>query len=265
MAGSPDEQGQPLTATREFWVLMGYALALGVVGAFAGLIFMGVIGVGDNWYTDSDPGWWGGHWWWVAVTIAGGVVVGLLRRVSGLPDQTPGLIDDLRTGHVEPRLVPGIVVVSAASLIAGASLGPEKALGTIGGGAGSWISARRALDPDDSEAAALSGFSGAYGGLFSSPVIVVMLLLEVARPGGQRFVKAMVGSVVAASLSFGIYFAIAGSVFLDAYQVPQYPSTTGSSSPASPWGSWPPSSWSCWGCSCRCSPGCSPACRSPPS
>jgi H+/Cl- antiporter ClcA len=52
--------------------------------------------------------------------------------------------------------------------------------------------------------------------------MVVMLLLEVARPGGERFAKALVGSVIAASLSFGIYFAIAGAVFLDAYQVPQY-------------------------------------------
>ena len=28
--------------------------------------------------------------------------------------------------------------------------------------------------------------------------------------------------IVASSVSFGIYFAIAGAVFLDAYQVPQY-------------------------------------------
>ena len=68
----------------------------------------------------------------------------------------------------------------------------------------------------------LVGFTGAYGGLFSSTVIVVMLILEAARPGGQRFFKALVGGVVASSVSFGIYFAIAGAVFLDAYQVPPY-------------------------------------------
>ncbi len=201
---------------------MGYAVALGVLGAFAGLIFMGVIGAGGKWYEDSDPTWLGGHWWWIAVTIAAGAVVALLRRLTHLPDQTPGLIDDLKSGHVTPGLIPGIVAVSAVSLIGGASLGPEKALGTIGGGAGSWISTRRDLDADASQVTGLSGFSGAYGGLFSSPVIVVMLLLEVARPGGQRFAKALVGTILASAVSFGIYFAIAGSVFLDAYQVPQY-------------------------------------------
>ena len=66
----------PVSQQREFWALMGYAVALGVFGAFAGLVFVGVIDFGGKWYTDSDPGWFGGHWWWVAVTAAAGVVVG---------------------------------------------------------------------------------------------------------------------------------------------------------------------------------------------
>jgi H+/Cl- antiporter ClcA len=127
----------PVTQKREFWVLMGYAVALGVFGAFAGLVFIGVIKFGGKWYDDSHPGWFGGHWWWVAVAAAAGVVVGLLRRLIRLPEQVPGLFEDLNTEHVETRLVPGVAVVSAVSLIGGASLGPEKALGTMGGGAGS--------------------------------------------------------------------------------------------------------------------------------
>ena len=216
-AGSP-----PSTQTREFWVLMGYALVLGVVGGFAGLVFMGVIGYGNNWYVDPAPGWFGGQWWWIAVTAGAGVVVGLLRRLTHLPEHTPGLIADLQAERVDPRLVPGIVAVSAVSLIGGASLGPEQALGAMGGGAGSWMSRRRGLGTEDSRVNTLTGFGGAYGGLFSSTVIVVMMILEVARPGGQRFTKALVGAIIASSVSFGIYFAIAGAVFLDAYQVPQY-------------------------------------------
>jgi H+/Cl- antiporter ClcA len=212
----------PFTRTREFWVLIAYAVVLGVIGALAGLIFMGVIGVGDDWYDPSGSGWFGGHWWWIAVTTAAGVVVGLLRRLLHQPDTTPGLIADLRDEHVDPRVVPGIAGVSAASLIGGASLGPEKALGSLGGGAGSLLSRRRGLSEEDSKVNTLSGFAGAYGGLFSSTVIVMMFILEVARPGGQRATKALLGGIVASSVSFGIYFVIAGSVFLDAYQVPQY-------------------------------------------
>ena len=212
----------PVTQNREFWVLMGYAAVLGVFGGFAGLVFLWVIKFGGSWYTDSQPGWFGGHWWWVAVTAAAGVAVGLLRRLTRLPDETPGLFDDLRAGHVDPALVPGTVAVSVLSLIGGASVGPEKVLGTVGGGAGNWIARRRGLGEEDSQVSTLAGIGGIYGGLFSSPVIVVMLVLEVARPGGRLFSKTLVANIIAASISFGIYFAIAGAVFLGVYRVPRY-------------------------------------------
>jgi H+/Cl- antiporter ClcA len=220
----PSKQGVsvPVTRQRDFWILMAYAVALGIFGAVAGLAFMGVIGVGGDWYTDSNPDWFGGHWWWVAVAAAAGVGVGVLRRLTRLPEQIPGLIDDLKEGEVNPRLVPGIVAVSAVSLIGGASLGPEKALGSMGGGAGSWATRRRGVDGEDRQVNTLAGFAGAYGGLFSSTVLVVMLILEVARPGGERLTKTLVGTIVASSVSFGIYFAIAGAVFLDAYKMPAY-------------------------------------------
>jgi len=73
----------------------------------AGLVFMGVVRAGGKWYADSDPGWFGGHWWWVAVTVAAGVVVGLLRRPLRIPERIPSLVADLTDGHVEAWLVPG--------------------------------------------------------------------------------------------------------------------------------------------------------------
>ncbi len=212
----------PVGQTREFWVLMGHALALGAFGAVAGLVFLGVTGAGDNWYDADDSGWFGGQWWWVAGTAGGGVVVALLRHVTKLPARIPGRLDDIENAHVDTRLVPGIVAVSAVSLIGGASLGPEQALGATGGGAATWIAQRRRLDDDDADADVLNGFAGAYGGLFSSTVIVVMFVLEIARPGGRQLVKALVGGIVASSVSFGIYFVIVGAVFLDAYEVPSY-------------------------------------------
>jgi H+/Cl- antiporter ClcA len=139
-----------------------------------------------------------------------------------LPAKTPGLVADLQEGHADPHLVPGIVVISAVSLIGGASLGPEKALGAAGGGAGNWAARRHRLSDEDTRLNTLSGFAGAYGGLFSSTVIVTMLILEIATPRGRNLTKALVGTIVASSVSFGIYFAIAGSVFLDLYRVPEY-------------------------------------------
>ena len=55
-ASSEPAPSPPFTQNREFWVLMGYAVALGVFGAFAGLVFMGVIGFGGRWYADAESG-----------------------------------------------------------------------------------------------------------------------------------------------------------------------------------------------------------------
>jgi H+/Cl- antiporter ClcA len=92
----------------------------------------------------------------------------------------------------------------------------------MGGGMGTWIAERRSLEKEDGQVNTLSGFAGAYGGLFSSTVIVVMLIMEVARPGGQRFIKALTAQIVSSSVSFAIYFVIAGAVFLDEYDMPKY-------------------------------------------
>jgi H+/Cl- antiporter ClcA len=228
MSGSVDQpspgsvEPPPFTQTREFWLQLAYAVGLGVSGALVGLVFLGVIDFGGGWYDDDEVGWFDGELWWVAVTVGAGLVVGLLHKLTGLPDRTAGLIADLQDQHVDASKVPGIVVVSAASLMGGASLGPEKALGSVGGGLGGWVSERRGLGDEMGRANTLDGFSGAFGGLLSSPLVVVMLVLEVARPTGERFGRALMGGVVASSVSFGLYFAIAGSVFLDAYEVPQY-------------------------------------------
>jgi H+/Cl- antiporter ClcA len=211
-----------LTQTRGFWVLMAYALGLGIVGAFVSLVFLALIGWGNNWWSDSGVGWGDGKWWWVAVTTGAGLAVGLLHWATRLPESTPGLIEDIDDEHVDPRLVPGIVAVSVASLIGGASLGPEKALGAVGGGLGGWLSTRWHRDEDDSRVNTLSGFGGAYGGMLSSPVVVVALILEIARPGGRQGAKALAGTVVASSVSFVIYFAVGGAFFLDVYEVPHY-------------------------------------------
>jgi chloride channel protein, CIC family len=212
----------PVTQKREFWALVGYAIALGAFGAFAALVYLGAIKFGVRWGTGFRPGWFGGHWWWVAVTVAAGIVVGLLRRLTRLPQEVPGLFEDLRAEQFDAGLVPGTMAVSAVSLIGGASVGPEKVLATMGAGAGSWLARRRGLGDEDSQVSTLAGIAGIFGGLFSSPVIAVLLILEIVRPGGHRFSKTLVTDIVAGSVSFGTYFAIAGAVFLGAYQVPGY-------------------------------------------
>jgi H+/Cl- antiporter ClcA len=209
-------------STRSVVRWLAWSILLGALGAIAGLVFLGVIGFGDDWYGSTGLGWFEGNSWWIAVATMAGVLVGFLRRAFRMPAKVPGLIEDLRQEHVEPRLVPSIVAVSAVSLLGGASLGPEVALGQMGGGAGEVIGRRARLDPDEAKPLTLGGMAGAFGGLFSSPLMAIVLVMEVARVPRRRFQRTFYTNLVSSSTAFGLYFVIAGTVFLGIYDVPSY-------------------------------------------
>ena len=72
---------------------------------------------------------------------------GARRRAAALhrlPAKLPGTVKELKDQRVEPSTVLRAVAVSVVSLAGGASLGPEDALGKMGGGLGTWVSERRA-------------------------------------------------------------------------------------------------------------------------
>jgi H+/Cl- antiporter ClcA len=226
-SGQESQQGLPgaaLTQSPGFWRLMGYAALFGLVLAFAGLAFLGLVEGGtDLWFTlPKNPGWLDGSLWWVAVTAAAGVLVGVLRRLFRLPAKLPGTVEELKEQRVEPSTVLQAVAVSLVSLVGGASLGPEDALGRTGGGLGTWISDRQKLSEEMRATNTLTGMSAAYGGLLSSPILATVLVLEIARPKAARFSETLIGGLLASSIAFAVYFPIAGSTFVGIYSVPSF-------------------------------------------
>ena len=222
MSQAPETSRDGSSPRPAFWYIVGYAFVLGVVGAVCGLTFIWLTGLSQSWYGEPGQGWFEGRAWWIAAAAAAGLVVGIMRRVLRVPAETPGLVEDLESEHVDVRLAPSLVAVSAVSLLGGASLGPEAALGQMGGGFAGWLSQRRGLNDEDTKSMTLSGMAGAFGGLFSSPLVTMMLVLEVSRPTRSRFQPAFYGSLVASSISLGLYFTIVGSVFLGIYEIPTY-------------------------------------------
>lgn len=217
-----DAAGPGYTQRRGFWRFIVVAMVLGVVGAVAGLVFLGLTGLGSTLYGEQATGWMEGEAWWVAVTTGTGLVVGLLRRRLGMHGPTPGLVNNLKDETVDVKVVTKVVAVSAVSLFGGASLGPEVALGHIGGGTGSHLADRADLDDDARKEYTLTGIAGAFGGLFSSPLMSSILVMEVSSPPRRRAGHSLIGSLVSSTVSLGLYFAIAGTVFLGLYDVPAY-------------------------------------------
>ena len=190
----PGSDNVALTRSPGFWVIVRHAILFGVVLAFAALAFLGLVKGGTNlWFTlPEDPGWLDGSLWWVAVTAGAGLIVGVLRRLFRVPVKLAGTVQELKDQRVEPSTVPGAVAVSLVSLAGGASLGPEDALGKMGGGLGTWVSERQKLSEDMRATNTLSGMSAAYGGLLSSPILASILTLEIARPKAARFADTLV-------------------------------------------------------------------------
>ena len=213
-----------LTRSPGFWVIVRHAIVLGVVLGFAGLAFVGLVeGGSDLWFTlPEDPGWFDGSLWWVAVTAGAGLLVGVLRRVFRVPAKLAGTVEELKEQRVEPSTVPGAIAVSLVSLAGGASLGPEDALGKMGGGLGTWVSERQKLSEDMRATNTLSGMSASYGGLLSSPILASILTLEIARPKAARFADTLVAGLLASTVAFAVYFPIAGSTFVGLYALPSY-------------------------------------------
>jgi chloride channel protein, CIC family len=228
-SSSNDEPGSgpgfvALDRSRGFWTTIGYAVVFGIVLAFAALAFLGLVKGGTNlWFTlPKNPDWFSGRLWWVAVTAAAGVLVGVLRRVLRIPAKLPGTMKELRAERVEPSTVLKAVAVSLVSLVGGASLGPEDALGKMGGGLGTWVSERRKLDHGTGATNALSGMSGAYGGLLSSPILATSLVVEIARPKRPGFARTLVAALLSSTVAFAVYFPIAGTTFLGIYKLPSF-------------------------------------------
>ena len=214
----------PLARSPGFWTIIGCAVLFGVVLGFAALAFLGLIKHGTKlWFTLPDnPGWFDGNIWWVAVTAGAGVLVGVLRRVLRVPAELPGTLKEIKEQRVEPATAPAAIVVSLVSLVGGASLGPEDALGKMGGGLGTWLSERRKLSENVQATNALSGMAAAYGGLLSSPVVTTIFLVELGRQKARRSADALVASLLSSSISFAIYFPIAGATFVGIFAVPSY-------------------------------------------
>lgn len=223
-APSSDSVFVPLTKSPGFWATMRNAALFAVVLSFAALAFLGLLKGGTKlWFTlPQDPGWFDGNLWWVAVTAGAGVLVGVLRRWFQVPAKLPGTIKEIQAQRVEPSTVPAAVAVSLVSLAGGASLGPEDALGKMGGGLGTWVSERQKLSTDEQATNTLSGMSAAYGGLLASPILATSLVLELGRLKARRFADTLVASLLSSSIAFAIYFAIAGSTFVGIFAVPTY-------------------------------------------
>jgi H+/Cl- antiporter ClcA len=197
--------------SRVYWKRMGWGLFLGLISAIGAFIFIMLMNLGqsiflphltDNWTLFSGP------WWIVAVMTGAGLLVGLIHRYTSA--QEMNAFDAVDKGYMDPKPVPSSLLASLISLVGGFSLGPEVPTGFLAAGLASWISRRRNMDPETTKTNVLSGVSGAYAGLFSSPFAMILILLESNHKQNVIYYGTLLIAGLAAVIGFAVFYAFDG-------------------------------------------------------
>jgi len=144
-----------LQKKKEFWKLI---ITSGIVAVLLGFVALGFVNCIDEvpaqWAScaygvDRDCGnLYSGKFYWIGVTSGTGFCVGCLRFIFSYPDNLPGILKDIKLCHVEPKWALLTFVLSAISISGGATLGPEQALSSLGGGLATFISQHFVLFSD---------------------------------------------------------------------------------------------------------------------
>lgn len=203
--------------------LIGVAVLLGIAGGIFGLVYLGGTGAVVEWFFgDAGSSWWSGEWWWIPLIAAGGLGVTALRQMWGVPSKVPGGVEIIESADVDHKTAPKWAMIAGVSAIAGASLGPSFALVVMGGGLGSWIAKLRSGADRADQDYTLTGIAGAFGGVFTSPVLGAFMVSELAPTPRNRYVASFIPQLIAASIAFVIFYTVVGRTFLGIYSLPPY-------------------------------------------
>ncbi|CAJ1364571.1 unnamed protein product [Effrenium voratum] len=131
---------------------------------------------------------------WILLCWGFCTVAGILKALLKL-DTYPSFIEELKHQHVDPWVSFKVVACCIVSLSAGAVMGLEAGLGSLGGVLGMWLGkAMERLSPSPNELEAdtrrrayiLCGLAAAFGTILPAPFVSVILVAEIASAGTER-------------------------------------------------------------------------------
>jgi len=197
--------------SKDYWKKMGWGLLLGLIGAISALIFIIITTFGQSFFMPYIGNNWtpfSGSWFIVGVMTITGLIVGIMHRYTSA--QEMDVFGALSKFHLDPKPMPSSVFTSILSLIGGFSLGPEVPTGMLSTGLASWINMKRKLNPELMKTNFLSSISGAWGGLFTSPFAMIIILLEIDHKQYVKYYGTLLIAGLAAVIGFSIFYAAGG-------------------------------------------------------
>lgn len=207
-------------------------LLVAVLGAVSAVITFGFIVLVNQatdvlWGQAAAALGWDARLFTLFACAVGGLLVGLLVKLFGDHNAIfAELMQEFgKSGRLDYRNAPGIVVTAFVSLVAGASLGPEAPLADACGGVGTWVSDRLKLDARETRTMGYGGLSGMLAAFITNPFGGALLGLESAQGGmvgRQVYFWALFPSLLASAVATVVFVALAGSFFDKLYVFPEY-------------------------------------------
>jgi H+/Cl- antiporter ClcA len=209
--------------TSLFLSSMGWGLSIGVLAAILTLLFMLLLNFGTRFIWNGYPKLLpeAGSWYIVIAMSIAGFLVGMVHHFKDV--KFISFPEAIAEGHVDPRKVPPVVLVSIISLLGGFSLGPEAPSGMIASGMASWVSKRFKLPKSIESTNVLCAVSGAFGGLFTAPFAVAVLQFELSQEVIKNNKARIVLGSIAAVLGFVLFFVFYGDRFSGILRFLDYP------------------------------------------
>ena len=163
--------------------------------------------------------------WPLILLGVAGVFIGLAIKFFG---QHGGLgvaqSQYAKTGGLDYRNLPSILLQGFIALWSGAAVGPEGTLVFLTGGLGTFASERLRLQKDDVQVLVYSAIAGAFGGFFGSPIVGAVGAVEYMFIKELNLYRHLIPGLIAGAVGYGVYFALLHTTYLGVYSFPNFES-----------------------------------------
>ncbi|HEY1387712.1 MAG TPA: chloride channel protein [Ktedonobacterales bacterium] len=205
------EAAEPATPETEqesapkLWQIVGIALVAIIFTA----VFLGVNGFLSRTLWPND--FFTTRRWTIPVgVLIFSLIVGLALRYLRAPTVIHGGVVNAFKGKDESDYMtfPGALVSSFASLLSGASVGPEAPVGILTGDIAAWIRSKLRISRKTAQGFDLAALASAYNGIIGSPIFTGVLATELGV-GGANALTFLAWNLLAGVIGF-LFYAILG-------------------------------------------------------
>jgi H+/Cl- antiporter ClcA len=205
---------------------MVWGVLLGLVGAAGALVFVMATDRATRLLYPDQSAYqpFSGSWHIVGIMTVAGLIVGVIHHFW--PAKEEDVFDAVPEGRLDPRPMPGGVLVAAVCIIGGFAVGPEVPTGMFGAGLATWISERRKLSAEQRQTNVMAAVTGTYGGLFTAPLAAVLMGLELAHTQSRAYYRTLLIAFLSALAGFALFYGVQGDKFSPLLRFLEFPAFT---------------------------------------